>query len=119
MPLPFDLPDGTALLSAVGGAVTSFLVLRRRVSRVKVEVVKDQAEVNLIALLQSERDRAITSESEARKNREEDAKLIGELETKVAYLTEINVEMKKQIVEMRKEVQALRKEMLSMRGDAK
>jgi hypothetical protein len=76
-----SLPDWLAtILSAIGGAVGSFFVLRRRYSQDSNAIAHDKAEGTLIATLLAERDAAMQSAKEAWSQRTDDAKAIARFE---------------------------------------
>lgn len=125
--IPPELPEGSSIWAAGGTAVAAFLWLRKRLSADKLDITKDQAQIDLIASLQKERDQARLGEAEARqredaawKSRHEDAKLIGTLTAKVEALTMTNEALTKQVATLQKDLHDIRNYIHSekMKGEA-
>jgi hypothetical protein len=120
---PSELPEGsTGLLAAIGAFFGGVLWIRKKFSR--VELVKDETEVNLIKTLIEERDKARLGEAESRgredaawRARNDDAKMIGELSAEVRNFRSIEAERLAQIKELTEQVHTLRKEIHNMRDE--
>lgn len=67
-------------LAGVGGAMMSFLALRRKYSHDSAAIKQDQAQTQLITTLIAERDAAMRSAREAWDKRTEDARAIARFE---------------------------------------
>lgn len=76
----------TAIGIGLGSLVTAATVLRRRLSRDRVELTKDKAEGTFVELLLRERDTAIDEARQAAAARQADAATIARLTVQVEHL---------------------------------
>lgn len=123
MMTPPELPDGAGIWGSAGGVLALLLWLRRYLSRDKVEANRDKAEVNLLAVLQEERDLARKGEAEARAREEEawrarnaDAKLIGELTAQVKHQSSIIEHQSQTIASLEAQINTLHNDVLALRA---
>lgn len=88
-------------LTAAGGALGSFFVLRRRYSQDSNAIVHDKAEGNLIGTLMRERDAALISAKEAWAQRTDDAKAIARFEALMEAAERETKRLREEIFAMR------------------
>ncbi len=69
-----------AVVGAAGGAVASFLALRKRYSQDSASIARDKSESTFIATLMAERDMAMKQAHEAWSQRVDDARALARLE---------------------------------------
>ena len=82
------LPGVSGWIAAAFAAMGSFALLRRRLSKDKTELAKDQAERTFIALMLAERDQAIAEKHEAWRVRQVDVESIARLTSQNLYQQE-------------------------------
>lgn len=100
-PVIHELTPTGGIFAAIATAITTVLVLRRRISKDGLEVKKDGAEGNMLATAIAERDKAMATAAEAWKTRTEDAKTIGRLSSDVEHLTESNKRLAEEVSSLR------------------
>jgi hypothetical protein len=115
-------PDSNAVVGTIGGiAGTAFawaLWMRRQMSKNKVEITRDRAEVHIIQTLIHERDTALQHAEESRKREEaawaakaESARLIGEMSAQLEQQTKVIKLLEGRIESLRKDVHWLRNQL--------
>jgi hypothetical protein len=120
-----SVPDGFYAGGGVLGVATTLVVLalglRKRLSRDNLELTKDRAETDLIASLHStikslnENNTKLDQNArEAWSTRAADAKQIGELSSKVEYLTRANQELREENTLLRASVESMRGQLNQM-----
>lgn len=106
-----DVPDlgglGTTVGTAVAAAAAAYLTTRRKFSRDTAGMVADKAEGNLIAMLISERDTALTAAKEAWAQRTQDAIKIARWETLQEVNEKENIRLRGELFSMRVHVRKL------------
>lgn len=112
---PPDLPEGSGLWGMGASALALFLYLRKKLSRDKVDIHSDEAQINLVKSLQQERDHAIKELGESRKREEsawlarnEDARLIGKLNALVEHQSGVIARLEEQVAGLRADLHNLR-----------
>lgn len=83
--------------SAIASAVVTFLVLRRKLSKDKLEIQKDRSEINLIDHLETQRDSAIEERDNALAKLSLNESVIRNGEAKIEQLTEQVIQLTSQV----------------------
>jgi hypothetical protein len=102
---PVEPPSGFHIGSIVGATVTvigALLWLRRRTSRDGLEIAKDRAEINTVAMLQNERNKAMEEAREAWRRRTEDAETIARLTGEVQHLSQKSALLEERVTTLTK-----------------
>lgn len=119
-----EITEGTTLGSAIAGLLGLLIYLRKKLSRDRVDIQSNVAQVDLIGTLQKERDSARLGEELARKREDEawklrnaDALLIGGLTAKVQTFADSNAMLVTQVAEQKETISQLTSKVQALSED--